>query len=394
VLRIVVVGEVPRRVLGDLISGYGVHVSAQIGPDDAVADWGKAALGQGAYRAVLVGRGLSDALEQSLERLAERRDVQLVRHTMGMDAPALARALGARAVKAAPAFVISFNNKGGTGKSTLAVNAAVRLAALGYRVLAVDDDAQNGDVAPYFGLDGDDIPHLGELLGRQDRRLEPQDVQSLVVAAGRGVDVLAAPPTPTGPGPTVPQVWELAMALVELPYEVVFIDSPPGLTEGTLTQTLLHEGLVRAAMLPFTDDRGGLKGLREARTLMLARIPPERILAVLMRIRPDVLAEPAQIPELRGLEVLEVPYYKGLMHDPVLSPDGGGGIKTLLRAIFGWPGSEAALAFESLGRRLVRALALTPPREGLSHPRQRAQRPREDLERPYEGMEHPRKGER
>lgn len=353
--RIIIVGEIPRRVLAALLGGYDVHVLAQVGPEEAVSEWGKALLGSGAYRAIVAGRGVPDRLGEVLEQLAERQGVALVRHVTGRDVQALAQDLGASAVKAVPSFVISFNNKGGTGKSTLAANAAVRVAEAGARVLVVDDDVQNGDAAGYFGL-SDSIPHLGDLLERQDGRLGPQDVQAVISATGYGVDVLAAPPTPTGAGLTVPVAWELAMALTELPYDVVFVDAPPGLTQGTLTQALLQEGLVSMALLPFSDDDAGRKGLREARTLILEQVDPKRVLAVLMRIRPDVLAEPGQMPELQGLEVLEIPYYAGLVRNPILYLDGGGGLKTFLGAFLGRAESEAAVAFESLGRRLVQVL--------------------------------------
>jgi cellulose biosynthesis protein BcsQ len=316
--------------------------------------WGKVALGKAAYQVLVVGAGLPDNLERALDELAERRGVQLARYVTGMGATALAEAVGAAAARQHPAFVISYNNKGGTGKSTLAVNAAARLAQLGWRVLVVDDDAQNGDVAGYLDLDADGLPHLGELLRHRDGALGVDEVQRAISATGHNVDVLPAPPTPSGQSHTAPQAWTLARVLAELPYDVVLVDSPPGLTEGTLTQALLQDGLVRAAILPFTDDQGGVKGLREARTHVLARVPPEGVIPVLVRIRPHALAEAGQIPELEGLHALEIPYCASLVERPVLSTGSGG----WLRALLGRSTAEAGLAFESLGQRLERVLGL------------------------------------
>ncbi len=356
-VRIVIAGQVPRRVLGGLVGGFEVRVVAQIAPDDVGDGWVKALLSKAAYQALVVGAGLPGKLERALDEIAARRGARLARYVTGMGAAALAEEVGAAAAQRPPAFVISYNNKGGTGKSTLAVNAAARLAKLGWRVLVVDDDAQNGDVAGYLDLDADSLPHLGELLRYGDRTPGADEVQETISASDYGVDVLPAPPTPSGLSHTVPQAWTLAQALVELPYDVVLVDSPPGLTEGTLTQALLQEGLVGAAMLPFSDDRAGVKGLREARTHVLAQVPTESIVPVLVRIRPDVLTEVGQIPGLDGLKALEIPYCASLARRPVLAPDDGRW-PLWLRAFLARSEAEAALAFESLGGRLERALGL------------------------------------
>ncbi len=75
---------------------------------------------------------------------------------------------------------------------------------------------------------------------------------------------------------------------------------------------------------------------------------------MLVRIRPDALAEAGQIPELDGLDALEIPYCASLVRQPILSDNGGG----WLRALLGRSDAEAALAFESLGKRLERVLGL------------------------------------
>ena len=355
--EIVLVGEISQRLLADLIGGYQVRIVAQIQPDD-LQGWGKALLGRGMYQAVVVGHGVSDKVCEALYQLSGSREFSLVRYTVGMNIKALTEQIGAEPAKAAPLIVISFNNKGGTGKSTLAANTAVRLAHAGRKTLLIDDDVQNGDVANYVGLDGEGLPHIGDLMQYRDRGIEPSDIRQTITPCERyGLDILPAPPTPTGLSFTVPQAWELALVLAELSYEVIVIDSPPGLTQGTLTQALLQDGRVNVALLPFTDDRAGVKGFREARSRMLEKVPQQNIIPVLMRTRPDVIQEAGQIPELQGMSVLEVPYHAELARCPVLSPNGhNSGIK-VLKAIFGNSHDEVSVALDTLAQRLTGVLA-------------------------------------
>jgi cellulose biosynthesis protein BcsQ len=355
--NIVLVGDVSQRLLSDLIGGYQVRVVAQMQPED-LQGWGKAMLGRGMYEAVVAGNGLENSVHEALAQLSTRRDFTLVRYKIGMGAEALAQQIGAEPAKAAPLIVISFNNKGGTGKSTLAANAAVRLAHAGKQTLLIDDDVQNGDVAHYVGLDSEGLTHIGDLMQYRDRHMEPDDIRQIITPSERyGLHVLPAPPTPTGLSFTVPQAWELASALAELSYEVIVIDSPPGLTQGTLTQALLQDSRVNVALLPFTDDRAGVKGFREARSRMLERVPQQNILPVLMRTRPDVIQEADQISELQGLDVLEVPYHADLARCPVLSPNGHSSGMTMLRAVFGNSRDEVSVALDTLAQRLTDALA-------------------------------------
>jgi chromosome partitioning protein len=50
-----------------------------------------------------------------------------------------------------PHFIVFANEKGGTGKSTTAVHAAIALAASGQRVVARDRDPSKRTKTPYLG---------------------------------------------------------------------------------------------------------------------------------------------------------------------------------------------------------------------------------------------------
>lgn len=139
------------------------------------------------------------------------------------------------------------NRKGGTGKSTVAVNLAAALAERGRRVLVIDLDPQGTATA---WLRGEPGPHLARVF---DDAADPVTVGTSVP----GVDLVAASPNLRETGLPITAFAALRRALRRLdgPWAYVLVDTPP------------HYGLVSLAGLAAA---GGVLVPVEASVMTLA----------------------------------------------------------------------------------------------------------------------------
>jgi chromosome partitioning protein len=115
--------------------------------------------------------------------------------------------------------------KGGTGKTTSAVNTAAALARKGRRVLLVDLD-QQASATRYLGLDPDASPNLYEVyVGIKPAALAPRPTAV-------GVDVISSHPLMAAIEEALEPGDETKLSDILRPlrgeYEFILIDSPPG----------------------------------------------------------------------------------------------------------------------------------------------------------------------
>lgn len=135
-------------------------------------------------------------------------------------------------VKGTRSKVISFfGGKGGTGKTTIAVNAAVQLALSGRKTVIIDGDLQFGDVTVLLDIDPKDT--IFEL-SNEKGDLSIDVVKSMLCLHSSGLDVLAAPKSPELAEYIKDKAMELIINTLRPYYEYIIIDLPPGFNDTTI----------------------------------------------------------------------------------------------------------------------------------------------------------------
>ena len=117
--------------------------------------------------------------------------------------------------------------KGGSGKTLVATNLAVALAAEGQRVMALDIDLQFGDLGLAMGLQPDQTVFD---LARSSGSLDADKVEAYVTPHVSGVQVLLAPTRPDHasavPTDFLRDLFEVARGMTDY----VIVDTPTGFT--------------------------------------------------------------------------------------------------------------------------------------------------------------------
>lgn len=217
--------------------------------------------------------GVLDACGRSLQ--VSRHLAQQAQQIVGTPAGAARPETDGRPVEGQVVTVLGA--KGGAGKTTIATNLAVALAAAQRSVLLIDLDLQFGDVA--IALQLNPSRNIADAVSMADR-LDETGLRSLLTPAGPGLETLLAPTRPTDAenvgAPLVAEVLRLAKQM----FDHVVVDSPAQFTDPLLAALdVTDRCLIVAApdVLTLKNSRISLE------TLDLLGLPQERRVVVLNR---------------------------------------------------------------------------------------------------------------
>jgi pilus assembly protein CpaE len=190
--------------------------------------------------------------------------VEDIRWTLHRAAETTARIVAAEA-QAAPArpmgrVLTVASPKGGVGKTTLATNLAVGLAAHGQTVL-VDLDVQFGDVAAALDLNPEYT--VGDVV-RGSASLDAMALKTFLAEHSSGLYVLAGVRTPAEAEAIRPEHISHLLEQLRHEFRYVVIDTAPGLSDVTLTAFDQASDLVLITSM----DVPGVRGLRKELELL------------------------------------------------------------------------------------------------------------------------------
>jgi pilus assembly protein CpaE len=130
---------------------------------------------------------------------------------------------------AAGKVIAIYSPKGGTGRTTIAVNLAIALQSDEDKVALVDGNLQFGDVAVFLNEQGKNT--VLDLAPRVDE-LDPDVVREVMVShRGSGVDILASPPKPELAEKVTGEQFSKLLNYLRRIYSYIIVDTASQLTD-------------------------------------------------------------------------------------------------------------------------------------------------------------------
>jgi len=144
-----------------------------------------------------------------------------------------------------------FSPKGGVGRTTLAVNLAVAIAAdQGRSVALMDASFQFGDVGVLLNLNPRN-KSIVDVLGEGGS--EPEHVDSALISHSTGIRVLLAPPSPEMAELVTTEHIRRVVDRLRMTHDVVIVDSAPVFQDSTLALLDMSDTVLGVLTLEITN---------------------------------------------------------------------------------------------------------------------------------------------
>ena len=138
-----------------------------------------------------------------------------------------------------PYIIRIASQKGGVGKTTIAVNLATSLTLMGHKVLLIEPDFVNPSVGIHLGIDEVNIGFKSVVFSKANFK------SAVVVHNPSGLHVLPGEITAKSYEPKIGQLRRLGEELKRSSYEFIIVDTPPGFVPGDVL-TSYDEAIIMA----------------------------------------------------------------------------------------------------------------------------------------------------
>ena len=196
-----------------------------------------------------------------------------------------------------------FSGKGGTGKTTIAVNTAVFLAREGKRVMLLDLDLQCGDVA--ISLDADSKYSIVDLV--QDRGgITIENINNFSVDHSSGLRVLCAPKSAEFAEYVQASAVEKIIDIMRPFYEYVIVDMSTAFNDVTITACESCEEI----FMVYNTDILSLKNAKMSYDILDQLHQKDKLQFIINKYEKGII-KPADYTKMFGSEIYYVIPYDG-----------------------------------------------------------------------------------
>ncbi len=143
-----------------------------------------------------------------------------------------------------PYIILLASQKGGVGKTTIAINLAVSLVYQDYEVLLVDTDAATVSISMHLGLKGD-MNGYGEAV---NGNVPVNDV--IFAYQPLNLHLILGDSSDDAENPTPENLNKFYAQLVKLNYDFIIIDSPPGKFSSNVAKYINDVAIVTTPDMP------------------------------------------------------------------------------------------------------------------------------------------------